>query len=196
MSEKSQTPKSLKAQITRASLVLAAAALLREEGPSAVTYRRVAQRAEAASSSVGYYFSSIDELLSEAGEYNIKMWTKRAESAAQEAEALSPAECRKQCIPLLIQACLPDYTTSPELHYAMLIASAGSADVTKEYQKGRQALNDAVQRILSRAGIDVAPRLIYAVVDGAAVTAISEGYEVAQTASYLLKDLFKSCGAE
>ena len=37
-------PKSLKAQITRTSLVLAAAALLRERGPEAVTYRKVASR--------------------------------------------------------------------------------------------------------------------------------------------------------
>ena len=67
MGESSQTPKSLKAQITRASLVLAAAALLREEGPGAVTYRRVAKWANAASSSVGYYFDSVTELLQEAG---------------------------------------------------------------------------------------------------------------------------------
>ena len=40
MAETSQTPKSLKAQITRTSLVLAAAALLREQGPKAVTYRK------------------------------------------------------------------------------------------------------------------------------------------------------------
>lgn len=194
MSEKSQTPKSLKAQITRASLVLAAAALLREEGPSAVTYRRAAQRANTASSSVGYYFDSIDQLLSEAGEYNIQMWTKRAETAAEEAEKLSVEECRKKCIPLLIQACLPDYTTAPETHYAQLIAAAGSEDVTKAYQKGREALDAAVQRILSRAGVKIAPRLIYAVIDGAAVTAISEDYDVAQMATYLLNDLFKTCG--
>ena len=42
-------PKSLKAQITRTSLVLAAAALLRERGPEAVTYRKVAEWAGAAS---------------------------------------------------------------------------------------------------------------------------------------------------
>ena len=68
MSE-SSTPKSLKAQITRTSLVLAAAALLREEGPKAVTYRKVAKWAGAASSSVGYYFDSVTELLHEAGMY-------------------------------------------------------------------------------------------------------------------------------
>ena len=65
MAETSQTPKSLKAQITRTSLVLAAAALLREQGPKAVTYRKVAKWAGAASSSVGYYFDSVTQLLHE-----------------------------------------------------------------------------------------------------------------------------------
>ena len=72
-------PKSLKAQITRTSLVLAAAALLRERGPEAVTYRKVAEWAGAASSSVGYYFDSVTELLYEAGCYNIELWIARAE---------------------------------------------------------------------------------------------------------------------
>lgn len=196
MAAKSQTPKTLKAQITRASLVLAAAALLREEGPSAVTYRRVAQRANAASSSVGYYFNSADDLLSEAAEYNIQMWTKRAENAAEAAEELTPEDCRKKCISLLLQACLPDISVSPETHYAQLIAASGSEDVTRAYQKGRQALNDAIQRILTHSGLNITPRLIYAVVDGASVTAISEGYDVRQTATYLLSDLINSCGAK
>ena len=76
MAETSQTPKSLKAQITRTSLVLAAAALLREQGPKAVTYRKVAKWAGAASSSVGYYFDSVTQLLHEAGRYNIQLWVR------------------------------------------------------------------------------------------------------------------------
>ena len=58
-----QEPKSIKARITRASLVVAAAAIMQEEGPSAVTYRSVAKRANTAASSTGYYFDSISDLL-------------------------------------------------------------------------------------------------------------------------------------
>ena len=108
MGETSQTPKSLKAQITRTSLVLAAAALLREQGPKAVTYRKVAKWAGAASSSVGYYFDSVTQLLHEAGRYNIQLWSERAEKAASAAEGLSPEECRRQVADLLVRACLPD----------------------------------------------------------------------------------------
>ena len=123
MAETSQTPKSLKAQITRTSLVLAAAALLREQGPKAVTYRKVAKWAGAASSSVGYYFDSVTQLLHEAGRYNIQLWAERAEKAAS-----------------------------------------------------------------ARAKIDMPPRMVGTVVDGAAVAAISEGYDVRKFASDILRD--------
>ena len=114
MSEANQTPKSLKAQITRTSLVLAAAALLREQGPKAVTYRKVAQWAGAASSSVGYYFESTNQLLYEAGRYNIQLWAERAENSAATAESMDQADCRKHLVNLLISASLPDEVVLPE----------------------------------------------------------------------------------
>lgn len=188
MSDATQTPKSLKAQITRTSLVLAAAALLREQGPKAVTYRKVAKWAGAASSSVGYYFDSVTQLLHEAGRYNIQLWAERAEKAASAAENMEPEECRKQVVALLISACLPDESVVPSAHYAQLIAAAESDVVTEAYQKGRVALDAAVERILSRAGIAMPARMVGVVVDGAAVAAISEGYNVHDFASSLLGD--------
>lgn len=159
-------PKSLKAQITRTSLVLAAAALLRERGPEAVTYRKVAEWAGAASSSVGYYFDSITELLYEAGCYNIELWIARAEKVAQAADAFSPEECRERVVDLLLEACLPDDTVSMPAHYAQLIASAEAPVVTEAYRKGREALDAAVNRILVRAGVNLTPSVVVALVDG------------------------------
>lgn len=186
MAESSQTPKSLKAQITRTSLVLAAAALLREQGPKAVTYRKVAKWAGAASSSVGYYFDSVTQLLHEAGRYNIQLWAERAEKAASAAEGLSQEECRAQAVDLLIRACLPDETVVPSAHYGQLIAAAESDVVTEAYQKGRVSLDAAIGRILAHAGIDMPPRMVGTIVDGAAVAAISEGYDVRAFATELL----------
>ena len=173
-------PKSLKAQITRTSLVLAAAALLRERGPEAVTYRKVAEWAGAASSSVGYYFDSVTELLYEAGCYNIELWIARAEKVAQAADAFSPEECRERVVDLLLEACLPDDTVSMPAHYAQLIAAS------EAYRKGREALDAAVNRILVRAGVSLTPSLVVALVDGGAVKAISEGYDVREIARMLL----------
>ena len=175
-------PKSLKAQITRTSLVLAAAALLRERGPEAVTYRKVAEWAGAASSSVGYYFDSVTELLYEAGCYNIELWIARAEKVAQAADAFSPEECRERVVDLLLEACLPDDTVSMPAHYAQLIASAEAPVVTEAYRKGREALDAAVNRILVRAGVNLTPSVVVALVDGGAVKAISEGYDVREIA--------------
>ena len=159
-------PKSLKAQITRTSLVLAAAALLRERGPEAVTYRKVAEWAGAASSSVGYYFDSVTELLYEAGCYSIELWIARAEKVAQAADAFSPEECRERVVDLLLEACLPDDTVSMPAHYAQLIASAEAPVVTEAYRKGREALDAAVNRILVRAGVNLTPSVVVALVDG------------------------------
>lgn len=179
-------PKSLKAQITRTSLVLAAAALLRERGPEAVTYRKVAEWAGAASSSVGYYFDSVTELLYEAGCYNIELWIARAEKVAQAADALDPEECRERLVDLLLEACLPDDTVSMPAHYAQLIAASEAPVVTEAYRKGREALDAAVNRILVRAGVSLTPSLVVALVDGGAVKAISEEYDVREIARMLL----------
>lgn len=194
MAETSQTPKSLKAQITRTSLVLAAAALLREQGPKAVTYRKVAKWAGAASSSVGYYFDSVTQLLHEAGRYNIQLWAERAEKAAMSAEAMEPAECRKQLVELLVRACLPDATVVPAAHYAQLIAAAESSVVTEAYQKGRVSLDAAIGRILKHAGVEsISPRVVGVIVDGAAVEAISEGYEVRDFVTDILRTVLETC---
>lgn len=188
MGEANQTPKSLKAQITRTSLVLAAAALLREQGPKAVTYRKVAQWAGAASSSVGYYFESTNQLLYEAGRYNIQLWAERAENSATTAESMDQADCRKHLVNLLISASLPDDSVNPAAHYMQLLAASESEDVTEAYRNGRVQLDQAVGRILKHA-VDMPSHIVGVVVDGAAVTAVSEGRDVRELAAELLKDV-------
>ncbi len=184
-------PKSLKAQITRTSLVLAAAALLRERGPEAVTYRKVAEWAGAASSSVGYYFDSVTDLLYEAGCYNIELWIARAEKVAQHVETLSAEECRANITDLLMEACLPDNSVSMPAHYGQLIAASEALVVTDAYRQGREALDAAVNRILVHAGVYLTPSLVSALVDGGAVKAISEGYEVRDVVRGLLDTAIK-----
>lgn len=179
----------VKAQITRASLVVAAAALLRSQGPASVTYRRVAEWADASSSSVGYYFDSINDLLREAADYNIRLWGQRAEKAADEAEAMDTAAACDQCVALLLKACLPEDFTVPAAHYAQLISAAESDVVTEQYRVGRKRLDAAVARILDRAGIErLSPRMVAVIVDGAAVAGISEGYPVREMAEKLLSE--------
>lgn len=178
----------MKAQLTRSSLVIAAASILRAEGPSAVTYRHVAEQAKAASSSVGYYFDSIDELLREAGEFNMRLWAQRAEKAAADAEAMTPEEAYKNLVDLLVAACLPEDLVNPAAHYKQLMTASQSDVVVDAYRRGRARLDAAIERIFARAGVVANPRLIVAIVDGAAVAGISEGYPVAETARRLLSE--------
>ena len=152
-----------------------------------MTYRKVAEWAGAASSSVGYYFESVTDLLYEAGCYNIELWIARAEKVAQTADALSDEECRERVVDLLVEACLPDDTVSMSAHYAQLIAASEAPVVTEAYRKGREALDAAVNRILVHAGVSLAPSVVGALVDGGAVKAISEGYDVREVVRDLLK---------
>ncbi len=191
MAAASQTPKSLKAQITRTSLVLAAAALLREEGPKSVTYRKVAKLAGAASSSVGYYFDTLADLLHEAARYNMQLWADRAEKAASLAESLSPEECRDQIVDLLVSACLPDEGSPLSNHYAQLIAASVSDEVTKAYRRGHGALEGATARILNHAHINMPACIVGALIDGSAVIAISEGYDVRKYAAQTLENVLE-----
>lgn len=178
MRENAKAPKSVKAQITRASLVVAAAAILRAQGPSAVTYRRVAEWADASSSSVGYYFASINDLLEEAASYNISMWAQRAEKVANNCSALSTEECRKGIVGLLMRACLPEGITVPAAHYEQLITASESEIVTRAYRNGRVRLDAALEDILRCAKLSIPPVLITSVVDGASVKALSEGLDL------------------
>ncbi|MEG0070982.1 MAG: TetR/AcrR family transcriptional regulator [Raoultibacter sp.] len=194
MEKATKTPKSIKAQITRASLVVAAAAILRAQGPGDVTYRRVAEWAGASSSSVGYYFESIGDLLYEAAQHNIALWAQRAEKAANEAEGMTQEQCRENCVALLLRACLPEGLSVPAAHYAQLIDAAESLVVTQAYQRGRRRLDVALKGILDQAGISMSPQLVTAIVDGAAVKAISEGYDVFEIAETLLGEAVTAYG--
>ena len=136
---------------------------------------------------MGYYFDSVTQLLHEAGRYNIQLWAERAEKAASAAEGLDRDECRERVTDLLIRACLPDESVVPSAHYAQLIAAAESDVVTEAYQKGRVSLDAAIERILSHAGIEMPPRMVGTVVDGAAVAAISEGYDVRKFSTDILQ---------
>lgn len=186
MDEPTHAPRTPKANITRTSLVLAAAALLREQGPQAVTYRKTAKWAGAAASSVGYYFHSASELLDEAARYNIQLWTERAEKTADMAEDLSRAECRQQVAELVVHACLPDESVVPVAHYAQLTAAVGSSAVVEANRTGRALRDAAVARILAHADVHMSPQAVSALVDGAAIAAIAEGKDAQEAAIFLV----------
>lgn len=174
-------------------MITAAAAIIREEGPSAVSHRAVAARAGSSLSATTYYFSGLEELLAEAGKVNIDSWVQRAETVAREVESRTPPTTRDEAIEVILRACLPR-DVSLANHYRALLEVWNTAPVTAAYHEGRSRLDAAVTRVLNRIGCRLPPSLIIGIVDGAAVTAISEDTNVIETARQLLETLGDSMG--
>lgn len=174
----------------RQGIIEAAAAIIRETGPGAVSHRSVAKRAGCSLSATTYYFSGLDDLLHQAGLINIGLWASRAERVADEVESLTRPPGVDRRVGYLLKATLPaqgPYTG----HYLHLIAAGTSAPVQQAYREGRQRLNAAVSRVLRHLGCGLEPEMVIAVVDGAAVTALSEGRDVRATATKYLKSLIR-----
>ncbi|MGM0386245.1 MAG: TetR/AcrR family transcriptional regulator [Actinomycetota bacterium] len=169
----------------RRAIIEAAAEIIRDEGPSAVTHRAVAARAECSLSATTYYFSGLDELLAEAGKVNIKRWAELAEAVADEAERDGLPTTLAEAVEEILRACLPR-DTSLENHYMQLLAAASAEPIAASSHAGRKRLDHALGRVLRRIGCRTPPELVIAVVDGAAVTAISENRDVRGTAHDLL----------
>lgn len=181
-------PATNKGQRRRQEIVDGAAAILREQGPRGVSHRAVAQRVGCSLSATTYYFSGLDDLLSEAGQVNIARWANRAELVAEAAESDPAPTSEKGVIDSILAATLP---TDEEMlgHYLQLVAAGESPPVRRAYRIGRDRLNAAVTRVLDRLGVPWSADLIIAVVDGACVSALSEGRDVRQTARQRLRTL-------
>lgn len=188
MSDSIVKPATAKGQRRRQEIVEGAAAILLEQGPRGVSHRAVADRVGCSLSATTYYFSGLDDLLSEAGRVNIARWASRAERAAEDAEANPVPDTEHDRIEAVLAATLP---TDEELlgHYLQLVAAGGSPPVRRAYRTGRDRLNAAVSRVLRRLEIPWSAEMIIAVVDGASVSALSEGRDVRETAAGRLREL-------
>lgn len=177
-----------KGEARRQAIISAAAAIIHESGPASVTHRAVARRAGCSLSATTYYFKGLDDLLYQAGMANIRRWARRAERAAEKAEALAQPPDLEECIELILAATLP--AEGPYLgHYIQLISAGDTAPVGRAYREGRQQLNAAVNRLIAALGLPATAEVVIAAVDGAAVTALSEQRDVKETARSLLRRL-------
>lgn len=153
--------------------------------------RAVAEEVGCSLSATVYYFADRDELLAEAGRYNITLWAGRAERVAEKAEAAGSITTVEDLVELLLEAVLsreaPLYG-----HYVTLLAAGSSAPVARAYFTGRGRLNSAVGRVLRVAGARLSAELAITIVDGAAVTALSEGRDVHDTARGMLREALAS----
>lgn len=151
----------------RAHLVAAAAALVLEGGPASVSHRAVAARAGASLSATTYYFADLDELLAAAGAALAATWAEQARATVEGADA--PAD------ELLVRAVLPAGDAQHVRgHYAHVVGAGAVPALARAYAEGRADLDAAIAGL----GLPWPPEVLVALVDGAAVAALSEGRPV------------------
>lgn len=159
----------------RDDLVEAAAEVLLEQGPAALSHRAVAARAGASLSATTYYFADLDELLAAGGRLLALRWAEHARAAVAAARgAAGPGGAvGTALVEAVVAAVLPDGDDERlRAHYAHLVGAGRLPSLARAYAEGRSGLDDAL------AGLGVDPALAVALVDGAAVTALSEGRDV------------------
>lgn len=203
----------------RDAIVEAAAALVVEAGPSTLTHRTIAQRADVPLAATTYYFASLDDLVGAAGTRLAERWAVHADAvlAAVTAEVTAglTAEVRaeltagatagvpealgrpgsvaavlsleRRCA-VLVDAVLPaGGPLAVRGHYEHLVSAGRDDTLAGAYAAGRAGLDEAVTQIVDLLDIPVGPEIVVAVVDGAAVSALSEGGDVRVHAELLLR---------
>lgn len=170
----------------RREIIEAAAEIIVAEGPGAVTHREVAARAACSLSATTYYFSGIEELLEAAGAHLLGRWAEQAERVRDDLRTSVPGTRRADVVGPVLTALLP-HVGEVRGRYQQLLAAGASPALARAYRSGRARLEAAVTDILAAAGSTCPGPLAVAVVDGAVVSALSEGRDVRKTAADLLR---------
>ncbi|WP_251153463.1 TetR family transcriptional regulator [Cellulosimicrobium sp. Marseille-Q4280] len=182
----------------RDAIVRAAADLILREGPAAVTHRAVAARAQVPLAATTYYFTGLDDLIGAAGRMIVDGWAEHARDAA--ARAIRRASSGRRAATtgaeaLVDSVLLPGGEAEVRGFYEHLVGAGRYPALAHAYAEGRHQLDTAVAHVLTVLGVErVSPGLLVAVVDGAAVSALSEGRDVRGLAVRLVADLLGDDG--
>lgn len=173
----------------RDAIVHAAADLILRDGPGAVTHRAVAARADVPLAATTYYFTGLDDLVAAAGQVVVDGWVQHARDAAD--RALRPGAVPQDRAVVLADAVLPDLDEAGVRgFYEHLVGAGRYPTLARAYAQGRDRLDAAVAHVLDALGAGwLSPGVLVAVVDGAAVSALSEGRDVRELAARLVAAL-------
>lgn len=194
-------PRTAKGDRRRVQIARAAADLVREEGPAALSHRAVARRAGASLSATTYYYSGLDDLAAAAGATLVDDWVAHADAVLHRVRARRAAP---EAAGVLVEAVLPPGDDSAvRAHYEQLLAAGRVPALADALGAGRARLDAVLAELLAalgRAGdapdgavgaVLADPALVLAVIDGAVVAAVSEGRPVRDTARALLAVLLE-----
>lgn len=174
----------------RRALIEAAADLLLEHGLAALSHRAVAARAGLPLASTTYYFASADDLRDEALQHITHGWAERAGAVVDALPAQLDVDGAAQAIAQIIGA--GETSARMLLMYERYLDAGRHQRLRPVVVAWNARLEELVRRVLIRAGPppdDGTPRLVLAVADGVAVTALAEGTSVHEAVSAAVKRL-------
>ena len=170
-----RVPRQQRGEQRRDALAAAATVVLNDQGPAAFTARAVAAAAGLPLAAVSYYFPRLDDLLAAATDAVLQSWLAHGEEVAAATIRRGPGAAADA----IADALLPPGPPAAVLHrYDHLVAAARSPVTASALAELRPALLALVERILSdtHAASSLSPDALLALVDGAAVGALAEGY--------------------
>ncbi|MGP7959645.1 TetR/AcrR family transcriptional regulator [Sanguibacter sp. A247] len=178
----------------RAALVDAAVELVLADGPAALTHRALAAHADLPLASTTYHFATLDDILAAVGARLAERWVAAVHDVLDDDASLAQATTPAKRAAVLGRALLPPGgDAAVRAHYEHLVG-AGRTGLGRAYAAARGGLDDAIARLLSRLGHPgggVSAGLALAVVDGAAVAALSEARSVRATVESRLCELLE-----
>lgn len=187
-------------QQKRDHLVRACADVILTGGPTAVTHRAVATRAEISLAATTYYFQSLDDMIAAAGVLLVADWVRNADDVVAQARAMreggNNARARVDAstrAEMLVRAVLPAGDDAVVRgHYEHLVGAGRSRSLAAGYAQARADFDEVVGQLLTVLDLtDFAPATVVALVDGAAIAALSEGRPVRPHARALLTTLIR-----
>lgn len=186
-----RVPRQERGQRRRDAIATTAAELLVESGFAAVTHRAVARRCGVPLGSTTYYFGSRDDLLAAGTQLLVDRWITHA---ADVADRTRPAERYdpRLAARVLVRALLPATDRDALLaHYEQLVGAVRQPAVADVIRAARPRLLATLGGLIARVRCPdwIGPDHVLAVVDGAVVSALSEGRpDVSAYAEALLAD--------
>ena len=176
----------------RGALVEAAAGLLVEQGLTAVSHRAVAARAGLPLASTTYYFDSADDLRDAALHHVAETWGLRADAVVN---ALPPQLDRGGAARAVVRVIGVD-RPSPEvlLVYERYLEAGRHERLRPVVVAWNTRIRVLVREVLRRAGLPAdedRARLVLAVADGVAITALAEGAPADAAVAAALDELLR-----
>ena len=176
----------------RSVLIEAAADVLLEHGLAALSHRAVAVRAGLPLASTTYYFDSVDELRDEALHSVAEMWLARARAAL---DALPERLDRASAAQAVVGILGADASREQQLLLYERYLEAGRHERLRPLVVSYNTrLGELVREVLLRAALPTGEGevgLVFAVTDGAAVTALAEGAPPADAVRHALGRLLE-----